>query len=118
MMNDAGTLATMNVLCMLMPSGNNADNNLNCLLVTRMVNLSLEHGNSNASCVGYVSLALATGFADHATAQRFAQLSIDLIEKRGLDAFKARVYLRIGGTISPLTRDTGFGRSLDSASAR
>ena len=50
--------------------------------------------------------------ADHATAQRFAQLSIDLIEKRGLDAFKARVYLRIGGTISPLTRDTGFGRSL------
>jgi PAS domain S-box-containing protein len=112
MVNDAGTLATMNVLCMLMPSGNNADNNLNCLLVTRMANLSLEHGNSNASCVGYVSLALATGFADHATAQRFAQLSIDLIEQRGLDAFKARVYLRIGGTISPLTRDTGFGRSL------
>jgi PAS domain S-box-containing protein len=110
--NDAGALATMNVLCMLMPSGNNADNNLNCVLVARMVNLSLEHGNCHASCVGYVSLALATGFADHATAQRFAQLSIDLIEKRGLDAFKARVYLRVGGTISPLMRDTGFGRSL------
>jgi PAS domain S-box-containing protein len=112
LMTDAGTLATMNVLSMLMPAGNNSDNNLNSLLVTRMVNLSLEYGNCHASCVGYVSLALATGFADHATAQRFAELSVQLIEKRGLDAFKARVYLRIGGAISPLTNDTGFGRSI------
>ena len=80
-----------------MPSGNNTDNNLNYLLITRMVNLSLEYGNSNASCLGYVSLALAlaTDFGDHSTALRFAQLSLDLVEKRGLDAFKARIYLRI-----------------------
>jgi len=114
LMNDAGTLATMNVLSMLMPSGNNTDKNLNCLLVTRMVNLSLEYGNSNASCVGYVSLALVltTDFGDHSTALRFAQLSLDLVEKRGLDAFKARVYLRVGGAISPLMHHFRFGRSL------
>ena len=113
-MNDAGTLATMNVLSKLMPAGNNTDNNLNCLLVTRMVNLSLEYGNSNASCLGYVclALALATDFGDHSTALRFAQLSLDLVEKRGLDAFKARIYLRIGGGISPLTHHFRFGRSL------
>jgi PAS domain S-box-containing protein len=112
LMTDAATLATMNVLGMLMPSGNNSDKNLNSLLIARAVNLSLEHGNCNASCVAYISLALVTDFADHAMAQRFAQLSVDLIEKRGLDAFKARVFLRIGGTISPLTEDRGFGRSL------
>jgi PAS domain S-box-containing protein len=114
LMNDPGTLATMNVLSMLMPSGNNTDKNLNCLLVTRMVNLSLEYGNSNASCVGYVSLALVltTDFGDHSTALRFAQLSLDLVEKRGLDAFKARVYLRVGGAISPLMHHFRFGRSL------
>jgi PAS domain S-box-containing protein len=114
LMNDAGTLATMNVLSKLMPSGNNSDNNLDTLLVMRMVNLSLEYGNCNASCLGYVSLALvlANDFGDHSTALRFAQLSIDLVEKRGLDAFKARIYIRIGGSISPLTHHFRFGRSL------
>jgi PAS domain S-box-containing protein len=114
LMDDAGTLATMNVLSMLMPSGNNTDKNLNCLLVARMANLSLEYGNSNPSCVGYVSLALVltTDFEDHSRALRFAQLSLDLVEKRGLDAFKARVYLRVGGAISPLMHHFRFGRSL------
>ena len=111
-MNDAGTLATMNVLSRLLPSGNYTDPNLNGLLVTRMVNLSLEYGNCNESCVGYATLALATDFGDHATAQRFAQLSLDLVEKRGLDAFKARVYLRVGGAISPLMQGARFGRPL------
>jgi PAS domain S-box-containing protein len=112
LMNEAGTLATMNVLSKLLPSGNYTDPNLNGLLVARMVNLSLEHGNCNESCVGYATLALATDFGDHATAQRFAQLSLDLVEKRGLDAFKARVYLRVGGAISPLMQGAQFGRPL------
>ncbi|PSO24786.1 AAA family ATPase [Bradyrhizobium sp. MOS002] len=113
-MNDTGTLATMNVLSKLVPSGNNTDNNFNYLLVTRMVNLSLEHGNSDASCLSYISLALAlaTDFGDHSTALRFAQLSLDLVDKRGLDALKARIYLRIGGGISPLTHHFRIGRSL------
>ncbi|MDB5500759.1 MAG: histidine kinase [Tardiphaga sp.] len=112
LMNDAGTLATMNVLSKLLPSGNYTDPNLNGLLVTRMVNLSLEYGNCNESCVGYATLALATDFGDHTTAQRFAQLSLDLVDKRGLNAFKARVYLRVGGAISPLMQGARFGRSL------
>ena len=112
LMNDTGTLATMNVLSKLMPSGNNSDNNFDTLLVMRMVNLSLEYGNCNASCLGYISLALilANDFGDHSRALRFAQLSVDLVEKRGLDAFKARIYIRIGGTISPLTQHFRFGR--------
>ena len=111
-MSDANTLATMNVLSKLMPSGNNTDNNLNCLLIGRMANLSLAYGNCNASCLGYASLALvlATDFGDYSMARRFAQLSLDLVENRGLH--EARVYLRVGGVISPLTHHFRFGRSL------
>jgi PAS domain S-box-containing protein len=114
LMNDAGTLATMSVLSKIVPSGNNTANNLNYLIITRMVNLSLEYGNSDASCLGYVSLALALAadFGDHSRALRFAQLSVDLVEKRGLNALKARIYLRVGGGISPLTHHFRFGRSL------
>jgi PAS domain S-box-containing protein len=112
LMIDGGILATMNVLSKLLPSGNYTDPNLNGLVVARMVNLSLEYGNCNESCVGYATLALATDFGDAATAQRFAQLSLDLVEKRGLDAFKARVYLRVGGAISPLMQGAQFGRPL------
>jgi PAS domain S-box-containing protein len=114
LMTEPGTLATMSVLSKLVPSGNNTDSNLDYLIVARMVNLTLQYGNSNASCLGYVSLALALAadLGDHSTALRFAQLSVDLVEKRGLNAFKARIYLRIGGGISPLTHHFRFGRSL------
>ena len=39
------------------------DENLHALVVCRMVNLSLEHGNSDASCFAYVSLGMLAGAA-------------------------------------------------------
>ncbi|QND70234.1 trifunctional serine/threonine-protein kinase/ATP-binding protein/sensor histidine kinase [Tardiphaga robiniae] len=108
LMSDADTQATMNVLSKLMPSGINTDKNFNSLVITRMMNLSLEYGNSNASCLSY----MATDFGNHLTALRFAQLSLDLVEKRGLDVFKARIYLRFGGNVSPLTQHFRLGHEL------
>ena len=120
LMNDAGTRATMDVLTKLMPSAQTTDNNLTRLLIARMVNLSLEYGNSNASCVGYVSIGrvLAADFGNYPAALRFGQLSLDLVEKRGLDAFKARVYLRLRDRHQPLAHNTFdlAGRSLLRAS--
>ena len=37
------------------------DENLHALVVCRMVSLSLEHGNSDASCFAYVSLSMLAG---------------------------------------------------------
>ena len=54
LMSDPVTRATMDVLTKLMPPAFMTDANLSCLMTARMVNLSLEHGNSNASCCGYV----------------------------------------------------------------
>ena len=81
-----------------MPPALFTDENLLCLVVARMVNLSLEHGNSDGSCFAYVCSAWSLGphFGDYQAAFRFGKLGLDLVEKRGLDRFKARVYRCFG----------------------
>jgi predicted ATPase/GAF domain-containing protein len=98
LMTDPATRATMDVLTKLMPPAFMTDENLACLMSARMVNLSLEYGNSNASCCGYIwfSMVLGPYFGDYPSASRFSQLSVDLIDERGLDAFMARVYMNFG----------------------
>ena len=78
-----------------------------------MVNLSMECGNSAASCVGYVLIGriLAEDFGSYPAALRFGQLSLDLVDERGLDAFKARVYLNFGIGISHFSQHVRFGRA-------
>ena len=60
-----------------------------------MAALSLEHGNSDGSCLAYVWLGgiLGTYFGDYQAGFRFGRLGLDLVEKRGLDRLSARVYL-------------------------
>ena len=77
-------------------------------MIARMVNLSLEHGNSNASCLAYVWLGwlLAADFGDYSTALRFAQLSLDLVEKRGLGRLQGPRLPRVSGCASAPGRST------------
>jgi predicted ATPase len=95
LMEDAGPHATMNVLTKVAPFAQTTDKNLNRLLLAYMVNFSMEHGNSAASCVGYVLIGrvLAEDFGSYPAALRFGQLSLNLVDERGLDTFKARVYV-------------------------
>ncbi|XXX82648.1 ATP-binding sensor histidine kinase [Sorangium sp. So ce134] len=82
------------------------DQNLHSLIVGRMVNLSLEHGNSDGSCFGYVQVGMVLGahFGDYGAGYRFGRLGIELVDKHGLDRFKARVYLDFGHLVNPWTR--------------
>jgi PAS domain S-box-containing protein len=102
LMEDRNRRATLDVLNKLEGSVLYQNPKLHQLANAHMVIFSMEHGNSAASCVGYASLGqiLAAEFADHSTALRFGQLSLDLIEKRRLDAFGARVNLIFGAGIS------------------
>ena len=95
LMDDPVSRVTMDVLTKLMPPAFMSDENLACLMSARMVNLSLEYGNSNASCCGYVWFGMVLGsyFGDYQSGFRFSQLGVDLVNKRGLDAFMARVYM-------------------------
>ncbi len=60
-----------------------------------MVNLSLEHGNSDGSCPGLRARSArcwGRRFGDYRAGFRFGKLGFDLVEKRGPLRFKARVY--------------------------
>jgi len=96
-----------------MPSTMCTDDGLRFLLITRMVNLSLEYGNCNASSCGYVwmGLMLVSYVGDIPAARRFGQLGLDLVNKRGLDAFRNRVHLDVGVFIDPWSQHVRSSRT-------
>jgi PAS domain S-box-containing protein len=93
---------TLDVLTSLQAPARFTDQNLPRLIAGRMANLSLEHGNSDATSLGYVWVGqLLTRFGDFEAGFRFGRLGLNLVDERGLDRFKARVYLVFGHSISP-----------------
>ena len=95
LMNDPDRCATMDVLTVLTSPALFTDLNLFRLVVGRMAALSLEHGNTDGSCLAYAWLGgiLGTYFGDYQTGFRFGRLGLDLVEQRGLDRLSARVCL-------------------------
>jgi PAS domain S-box-containing protein len=114
-MSDPVSLATLDVLNKVMPPALYTDINLYFLVISRMVNLSLEHGNTDVSCIGYAVLGgFISGprFGDYASGFRFGQLGYDLAEQRGLQRFKARTYIHFGNLVMPWTKHVRTGRNL------
>jgi predicted ATPase/signal transduction histidine kinase/CheY-like chemotaxis protein len=112
--NDPEWSATLDVLAQVVTPALFTDDNLLCLVLCRMANISLEHGNSGASCFAYVWLGMIVGphFNDYPTAFRFGRLGLELVEQRGLDRFKARVYMSFGNLVTPWTEHVRTGRPL------
>jgi predicted ATPase/signal transduction histidine kinase/GAF domain-containing protein len=106
LMEDPEDLSTVDVLAELQVPASFADVNLFHLTLLRMTNLSLERGNCDASACAYSLLNSVLGLArgDYRTALRFGQLGCDLVDKRGLDRFKARVYTFFSTFVLPWTR--------------
>ena len=109
-MVDPVASGTMDVLTVLVSPAWYIDESLRRLIIARMANLSLEYGNCDASCLAYIVLGTVLGpdFGDYEAGYRFCQLGLDLVERRGLDRFKARVYLGFGSW----TRHVRTGRPL------
>ena len=114
LMSDPASLATLDVLTKGMQPAHFSDENLASLVICRMVNLSLEHGNSDGSCVAYVWLAIITGprFGNYEAGSRFGQLGYKLVEQRGLTRYQARTYMSFGNVVMPWTRHVRAGRNL------
>ena len=115
LMTNPNVLHTMDILNEIIVPAHDCDDNLPPLVICRMVNLSLEHGNGDASCVAYLGLAMIAGplFGDYGSAVlRFGQLGYDLVEQRGLKRFRARTYVVFGNIIMPWTRHVRAGRDL------
>jgi len=114
LMSDAKCRATLDVLTEVVTPALFTDQNLLSLVICRMVNLSLEHGNSDGSCFAYVWLGMILGphFGDYRAGFRFGRLGYDLVEKRGLHRYQARAYMSFGNLVMPWTRHIQSGRDL------
>src|SRR5580700_8031910 len=114
LMSDPASLATLDVLTKIGPPALYTDANLLALVICRVVNLSLERGNCDASCAAYTFLGIIAGprFGDYQAAYRFGQLGYDLVEGRGLTRFRARIYMDFGNVVLPWTRHVRAGRDL------
>jgi PAS domain S-box-containing protein len=114
LMTDPDRRATMDVLTMLTTPALFTEENLFRLVVCRMADLSLEHGNSDGSCLAYAWLGSVLGmyFGDYQAGFRFGRLGLDLVEKRGLDRFRARVYLIFAVHVVNWTQNLSMSRDL------
>ena len=113
-MVDPVACATMVVVASLVTPALWTDENLRCLVIGRMGNLSLEHGNSDASGYAYTAVGNVLGlyFGDYKAGFRFGQLGLDFVEQPGMDRLKARVYLAFGNLAKPPVRHARTGRPL------
>src|SRR4029077_9880983 len=98
LMTDPEGRATMDVLTAALAPAHLTDKDLLFLLVCRIANLSLEHGNTDGSRFAYVWLGslLRARFGNYRAGFSFEKLGLDLVEQRGLRRFEARVYLLFG----------------------
>jgi PAS domain S-box-containing protein len=114
LMSDPAWCATMDVFTNALSPALFTSENLAGLILLRMANLSISHGNSDASCFAYTYLNIVLGsrFGDYGAGFRFGQLSLNLVEQRGLNRYKPRVYLCFGNQIIPWTSHLRTGRTL------
>ncbi|SIO48529.1 PAS domain S-box-containing protein [Bradyrhizobium erythrophlei] len=114
-MNDPASVATVDVLIKFATPAFWSPRNFNLFILAtcRAVNLSLEQGNSDASCVAYGQLAVFAGpyFGNYTGGFRFGRLGCQLAEKPEFKRFQARA-LQIFGFVIPWTRHVGAGRDL------
>jgi PAS domain S-box-containing protein len=90
------------------------DAKLLSLMICGLVNLSLEHGNTGASCNGYAWLAMVAGpnFGNYKAGFRFGRLGYNLAERPGLERFKAHTYLSFAVLIIPWSMHVRTGQEL------
>ena len=105
-MLDPVVCAAIDVLTFLVTPALFTDEKLRCLVIGRMGNLSLKHGNSEGACYVYTALGnvLSLYFGDYKSGFRFGQLGLDLAAQPGMERLRARVYLAFSNLAKPSTR--------------
>lgn len=111
LLDDETVEATLNVFTATLPPAFFTDENLVCLILTRMGNLSIAHGNADASSLGFAYLGMAVGpfFGDYVAAYEFGKLGMALVDEKGLDRFRARVYMCFAYHVMPWTQPIQAG---------
>lgn len=105
-MTSPDMILAMDILVALFAATLCTDQNLFLLAACNMVNISLRHGNCNASAMGYGFLGMGLGpfFGKYQHAYRFGKLGYDLVELHGMSAHKARINFIFGDSINYFRR--------------
>jgi PAS domain S-box-containing protein len=113
-MTDPEGLEAMDVLTEVVTPAVFFDEKLSSFLLCRMVLLSLEHGNTDASAFAYVWFAVVarSGFGNYKDAFRFGRLGYELVEKRGLRGYEARTLMSFGNLVIPTAKHALEGRDM------
>ncbi len=90
--------AAMEIFSVLLVPAYSSDIRLYCLLVCRMVQISLRHGTSDASAFAFVTWGFILGAVFHRydDGYRFAKLACDLVAEHGFVASQAKIYVIAG----------------------
>ena len=114
LMTKPDVLDALDVLSEVVTPAKFCDQNLLSLVICRMVNLSLMHGNSDGSCFAYVWFAIIAGplFGNYKDGFRFGHLGYELVEKQGLKRYEARTYMSFGNIVMPWAKHALAGRKL------
>jgi PAS domain S-box-containing protein len=101
LMTDPELQAAMQVLSVLTPPAYFTDFHSFCLIACRMVNISMRHGISDPSTIGFALLGFISGpvFHRYGEGYLFAKLACDLAEKFGFVANQPKVY-HAAGTVA------------------
>src|SRR5467141_374958 len=102
LMTDPEVEAALGILVILFAPAIGADRNLFLLCSCHMVNMTIRYGNCDASVMAYGCLGMDLGpfFGDYRRGFQFGRLGYDLVAKRQLVAYKAKIELIIGAYIS------------------
>jgi len=105
-LEDKNMRAALDILGVLYPSAQNHYPLLVALCFCRMVNISLNHGNSKASALGYAYFGMFIGpaFGQYKEGFRFGKLGYDLIEKNNFAAYRGKINLLFGDLINYMVR--------------
>ena len=97
LMTDPEMQAAMRVLSVLYSPAYFTDTNLFYLYICHMVNLSLKYGTAEASAHGYAYFGFILGPAFHryTDGYRFGRLAIEVVDRHGFSAYRAKVYLTV-----------------------
>ena len=114
LMTDPDVLDALEVLTEVVAPALFTDGRLFALVTCRMVSLSLEHGNSDASCYAYIWLGVLAGpqLGNYGAGFAFGKLAYELVEKRGLQRYQYRTHAMFAGLITPWTRHVKTGREV------
>lgn len=102
-LKDPIVYATINQLINLWSPASNVNLNLTKLLLLKIVELSLRHGNVDVSSYGYVgyALVLGSGFGDYKLGEAFGELGLALNDQYDNKELKCRVYFVHGALVKP-----------------